>query len=399
MKRSFLCVSSMGFTAVLVSSCVLGEGYDEYAPKPPPNLACAVIPCGGSGEACEPFVIEPNVVMGALTSDAESIVLRQYATPGSVRRLPKPGCSAPILDVGGLRVEWAVVSHDFIAWTQRGNETTCLGSNLSWCDPRDCNPDVIPVLGEQPEFEKLAGITLGGDFLYYMLTDGLVGRVKKGSTKYEALWIDPEYKQDKAAALLYDIRYSKSDGRLYFTRFALGDDVPSSCDDGEKALTGAVYTIDPSVGVGVEEKALVTGLHGVSSLDVSEEHVFFFAQNNTLLNRVPKAGGAVESYVPVSGELIFSNAATDYALAVAPPIEVQGDWVYFGASTYDGGKAIARLPVGGKNWGSQVAEIVARPSGPFHFAVDDEALYWIECETNAACTNGRLKALVLSPPP
>ncbi|MDI3284693.1 hypothetical protein [Polyangium sp. 15x6] len=395
MNGSLLRAASMGLTALLVSSCV-DDGYDEYAPKPPPNLACASIPCGGSGEACEPFLIEPNVVMGSLTSDAESIVVRQYATPGSVRRLPKPGCSAPLLDVGGLRVEWAVVSHDFIAWTQRGNESTCLGSNLSWCDPRNCDPDVIPVLGEQPEFEKLAGITLGGEYLYYMLTDGLVGRVAKGSTSYEALWIDPEYKEGTAASLLYDIRYS--DGRLYFTRFALGDDVPNSCDDGEQALTGAVYSIDPSVGVGVEEKALAKGVNFASSLDVSDEYVFFFAQNNALLNRVPKAGGAVESFVPASGELIFSNAATDFSLAVLPPIEVNGDWVYFGASTFDGGKAIARLPVGGPNWGTQAAEIVARPTGPFHFTVDDEALYWIECETNTACENGRLQALVLSPP-
>ncbi|MDI1448038.1 hypothetical protein [Polyangium sp. 6x1] len=391
MIRSFLRVSSMGITAVLVSSCV-DDGYDEYAPKPPPNLACAAIPCGGSGDACEPFVIEPNVVMGGLSSDAESIVIRQYATPGSIRRLPKPGCSVPLLDVGGLRLEWAVVSHDFLAWTQRGNESTCLGSNLSWCDPRHCEPDVIPVLGEQPEFEKLAGLALGGDYLYYMLTDGLVGRVAKGTTNYEALWIDPEYKEGMAASMLFDIRYS--DGRLYFTRFALGDDVPSSCDDGEKAQTGAVYAIDPSVGVGVEEKALVKGIDYVTSLDVSKEYVFFFAQGSALLNRVSKDGGAFESFAP-SGELVFSDAATDFGLAVLPPIEVSGDWVYFGASTAGGGKAIARLPVGGSNWGSQEAEIVVRPTGPFHFTVDDEALYWIECETNAACSNGRLKALSL----
>ena len=189
-----------------------------------------VPPVRGWGGACEPFVLEPHVVMGALSSDAESIVVREYAAVGSLRRLPKPGCSVPFLDVGGLRVEWAVVAPDYLAWTQQGNEGTCHVSNLTWCDPRECDPEVIGVLGAQPEFERLAGLALGDDFIYYMLADGLVGRVAKGSGEYEALWVDPAYEAGLVAPILHDIRLH--DGRLYFTRSAMGDDVPDSCIDG-----------------------------------------------------------------------------------------------------------------------------------------------------------------------
>jgi len=392
MATSLLRFAPLGLLVALVASCVVVEDFEGYGPLP--DLTCAAVPCGGAGGACEPFVIEPNVVPGSLTSDAQSLVLIQYDSPGSIRRIPKPGCDVPLVDRGALRPESAVVSYDFLAWTQRGNGDSCLGSNLLFCDPRNCEPQVIPVLGEQPEFEKLATITQDEDFLYYMLTDGLIGRVRKGSTEYEPIWLDTDYDEGVQSALLFGIKWN--DGRLYFSRFSLADDVPNSCDDGPKATTGFVYAIDPSLGMGVEEQKLVTNIDYPTSLDVSKEYVFFYAQNFSLLNRVPKTGGAVESFLP-SGELVLSDPTTNFVLASFPPVEVDGDWVYFGASTMDGGKAIARLPVGGANWGTQTAEIVVRPTGPFSFVVDEGVLYWHECPMNTECETGRLLGLVLSP--
>ncbi|MRG96838.1 hypothetical protein [Polyangium spumosum] len=389
MTLSWFRASPLVFGVALVSGC--GSAEDPRPPAPPASI-CAALPCEGGGGACEPLVIEPNVVMGALSSDAESIVVREWAAVGSIRRLPKPGCSVPLLDVGGLRVEWAVVASDYLAWTQQGNEGTCHVSNLTWCDPRNCDPEVIGVLGAQPEFERLAGLALGDEFLYYMLADGLVGRVARGSDEYEALWVDPAYTPGDVAPILHDLRLH--DGRLYFTRSAMGDDVPDSCVDGEKSSTGAVMTIEPVASA--EAVTLAADVNGATSLDVGGEYVFFFADDGTLLHRVPRAGGAVEALLP-GGELVLADPATDGRLATRPPIEVQGDWVYFGAKTADGGRAIARIRASGAAWNAEAAEVVARPAGRFHFVADEEGVYWIECPTNEDCGAGRLLGRALPP--
>ena len=59
--------------------------------------------------------------------------------------------------------------------------------------------DFVPLIGRRRQsyfvltsaVAGLAGLALGDEFLYYMLADGLVGRVAKGSDEYEALWVDP----------------------------------------------------------------------------------------------------------------------------------------------------------------------------------------------------------------
>ena len=137
-------------------------------------------------------------------------------------------------------------------------------------------------------------------------------------------------------------------------------------------------------------------MNGATSLDIGEEYVFFFADDGTLLHRVPKAGGAVEGLSP-GGELVLSDPATDERLAARPPIEVQGDWVYFGASTADGEKAIARIRANHAEWTAEAAEVVARPAGPFHFVADEEGVYWIECGSNTDCGFGRLMGLAVGP--
>jgi len=148
---------------------------------------CAVIeyPSGDGGAGCVITVAE-NVIAGNLFSDRESFAITRYAPPGAVVRLPKPGCSIPELQIDAIRREFAVVDPGLFAWTQRGDEESCDGSKLSWCDPRDCEPQEVPVLEQNPEFEKVTGMVLDDTYLYVMLTDGLLSRVRRTSISTRA---------------------------------------------------------------------------------------------------------------------------------------------------------------------------------------------------------------------
>ena len=70
----------------------------------------------------------------------------------------------------------------------------------------------------------------------------------------------------------------------------------------------------------------------------------------------------VEPLAP-GGELIVTPAGFDDSLLVFAPIEVHGDFVYFGPATESGGRAIARLPIDGA-WEAKDAEIIAAPEWP-----------------------------------
>jgi hypothetical protein len=384
--------------ALVATSCIVVEDFEGYAPLPKkpagPPAACAVVPCGGGNAgACEPVVLDSAFPVGTLSSDAESLAIRQYDFD-AIHRIAKPGCSVPRVDLQVIHPEWVVVDHDYFAWTKRGNDVTCIASGLFFCDPRNCKPTEIPVLGgAQIEFEKLAGIALGDDHLYFMLTDGLVGRAPRGGTTHEPLWIDPAYKKGSVAALLYGVQLH--DNRLHISRYSLGTDIENSCDDGEQGSTGAVFALDPIAGA--TEKVLVANTNQTTTLAVSKDYVFYFTFDGSLMNRVPRGGGSAEALMP-GGELAQADALVDHTLAAFAPIEVHGKWVYFGAKTSNGGQAIARLPANaGGAWTAASAEIVARPSGWFSFVVDDEALYWTECNEATPCETGRLMGRVLPP--
>jgi hypothetical protein len=231
--------------------------------------------------------------------------------------------------------------------------------------------------------------------LYFMLTDGLVGRVPRGGTEFEEIWLDQGDMVAGNAPLLYNVKLF--DNRLYFTRYAIGSDIDNKCDSGELPTTGAVFTLDPEPGASATK--LVDNVNQAKTIAVSNDYVFYFSYGtSSIMWRVPRGGGVAEM-LPYGGEFVQAPNSTP-PLEGAPPIVVHGDWVYFGAATPNGGQAIARLPAT-KNgaWDAASAEILARPEGWFDFVVDDEALYWAECGTGIlTCQTGRLMGLALPPP-
>jgi hypothetical protein len=344
--------------------------------------------------------LQDAVPFGSLVSDERSLVIARYASPGTVTRLGKPGCAVQPLQLTIYRPENAEVRGELLAWTARGHETTCVGSHLSWCNPDACVEQELPVLaGNNAAFEKLAGIELRSAYLYFSLTDGLVGRIAVGDGNIETLWVDPDYKTGDCggglcASMLYDIK--EHGGKIYISRYALGRDVELSCGNDEQLGTGAIFAIDAVPGA--EHNVLAGNLDFPTSLEVSDEYVYFFERDYaSLLHRVPVQGG-VDEPLAAGGELSLAPNAT--WLQGVVPMHVHGGYVYFGAATsagYPKGFAIARLPAGAGPFSAEKAEIVARPTGQFSFVVDDEALYWLECDTAEVCETGRLKARRLPP--
>lgn len=347
------------------------------------GTTCSNIPCNLNGNLCEPIQIATGLSGSMRGSDPSALIIANSNAPASIERYPKPGCLTPPLSkgpFGNFDPEEIVSDGSFMAWIITDLSNPCVTVGLRYCFLPDCKPLDIPVFTQWPEQGTLADMVIGGDYLYLLFGNGLVSRVSKTTLQTEAVWTDPGYQPANKLAP-YEFGLDYHNGQLSVTRENMLSGVMSACSGGTVVLEGAVFTLAATPGA-----TATYGNAGIpTSVAGSDSYVYFhYGDNTTLLFRWPRAGGNAEGLMP-AGDL-------QATLKGSPYIRVHKGFVYFEVNFPTMESGVARVPADSATFDASKAEIVVRSSSFLHYAVDDDGIFWSECEQAMSCSTFRIMA-------
>lgn len=340
--------------------------------------SCVMIPC--AGEPCPPVEVVADSQLGMLTTDAESFFIATSTAPTNIIRVAKPSCSVPVFEQPAVypSPDHSVVSDGkYAAWIVNDFSGACLSPTLRFCDPSNCVPQDVQaaIWPDQGEFTRL---DLGPDYLYFTMRNGLAGRLLKGSTQPEMLWIDPE----GTAALQAFLQYSTvADGKFFASRAWLADKM-SICSSFPTGVTGAIWSSDAAPNS--TPTKIASDISFVGGIAAGSTYLYFHLFDGmSILNRIPKAGGAIESLM-ASGKIVASSDLQNFV--------IKGGRLYFRVGIAGGEHAVVRLPIDTDKWSTDALEILVQAPSFRTFAVDDVAIYTDECVDVGTCSKYHIMA-------
>ncbi len=351
---------------------------------------CAAIACGNATLPCKPVEIAPSVNWLYGADPSAVLVSIKSGSNANLTRVAKPGCTVSVPTIASTgEIAYGVASDgEFISWITWDSAAACGSLALHYCHIGDCKPAIIPVMTTWPDQGTLAAITLGPEYLYFVFANGLVGRAGKTAPTPEMLWVDPLFKPPMTSPILTDIEYFN--GQLDVTRSGELTQKTSPCQSGFKGGKASILSLGSLPGDTWSQSN--TMLDVASTVAGSEKFIYFYSGDpNGILFRVARPAGNVEILAP-TGEITQSPNIFSHL------IKVVNGYVYFEVGLANNQIGIARLPADSPDFAfDSTVEVLVRSSSLYQAAVDEDAVYWIECADPPNCLTTRLMAAAIKP--